>query len=102
MLANVPKIQGTKYFHVHNFLLTHGITGHLPKLDLLQTDSEGHHAFMVIVAYGIQLLEREAHNAVDQYHLTDIVKYTVWSYSVWLYTVWSYIVSNYDPKRLTI
>ena len=43
-----------------------GITGHPLKLNLLQRSCESHHAFVIAIAYGIQLLEREPRNAADQ------------------------------------
>ena len=55
-------------FSVLNFLLTHGITGRPSKLNLLQRSCEDHHAFVVAIAYGIQLLEKELCNEADQHH----------------------------------
>ena len=52
---------------VLNFLRVHGITGCLLKLNLLQRSCQGHDAFAVAIAYGIQLLEREPHNEEDRY-----------------------------------
>ena len=45
-----------------------GITGRLSKHNLPQRSCEGHHAFVVAIAYGVQLLEREPSNAAGRYH----------------------------------
>ena len=66
--SQLPKIYGNEKFSVLNFLLTCGITGHPSKLILLQRSCAVRRAFVVAIAYGIQLLERESCNVVDRYH----------------------------------
>ena len=61
-------------FPVLNFLLRRGITGRPSKLNVLQRSCEGHHTFVVTIAYGIHLLEREPCNVADQYHSSQYRK----------------------------
>ena len=61
--VRVPKI--FEYIYLTSYYTARGITRRPSMLNLVRRSCEGHRAFAVAIAYGIQLLEREPRNVAD-------------------------------------